>query len=92
MDQERIMELANDEAFLKKLADVESPEELQKVFAEIGIDATVEEINQVMDGEQELDADELDEVSGGLYTEIGVLIFMIGLYHGLKCNKKSRKK
>jgi len=68
--EEKIKELMSDREFVKRVASL-SAEEAQKVFAENGVEISVDElngaakiINQKLSG-NELSADNLDAVSGG---------------------------
>ncbi len=63
-------EWKKDEAFVEKVKAATTAEELSKVFAEKGEDLPVEEAQKVLDiaknaNNEELDADDLDNVSGG---------------------------
>ncbi len=84
MNQEKIKELFADEAFVKELFSKETPEEVQKIFAEHDVDVSVEELMKAREiilkkMEQgvenlELTEEELEEVSGGC---AGMIAFFI---------------
>ena len=89
-----------DKAFVEKLLSLEEPEDVQKAYAEKGVDLTLDEVKMMgqmlaADGnEAELDANQLDAVSGGValatITAIvgGVtLIIDVGTYHRKKYGK-----
>ena len=69
----KIEELVKNEEFVKKIAQVETDEEVRKLFKEEEIDLTDEELNEfvngwnakIEDGDNELTEDSLSAVSGG---------------------------
>lgn len=73
MEQEemklRLEEALKEETFVKALAEAETPEDAQKIFAGKGIDISLEEINaiakQFPNDNGELNENELETVSGG---------------------------
>lgn len=71
--QAKLEELMKDEAFVKAMFSKESSEEVQKLFAENGVELTMEEIEGLAaailqaapEGNGELSEDALDSVAGG---------------------------
>jgi len=99
MDENRIKEVFSDEAFVKGLVELETPEEVQAALKEKGIELTVDEIMQLRDGlikaaekvgeGGELSLDQLDDVAGGgiitgLILGILFVSFAAGVAGGLK--------
>lgn len=77
-------ELAKDQVFLNALADVETPEAMQKIFADHGIEITMDEVSAFIrlaenGGDDELDENDLASVSGGSLA-VGLLAIAIALY------------
>lgn len=77
-------ELAKDQVFLNALADVETPEAMQKIFADHGIEMTMDEVSAFIrlaenGGDDELDENDLASVSGGSLA-VGLLAIAIALY------------
>ena len=82
MDEKRMKEVFSDEAFVKELLSLKSPEEVQEVLKKKGIEASIEEVLGLQDAllkaqekargnGGELSMDDLDEVAGGApYTAI----------------------
>ncbi|MGN0585464.1 MAG: hypothetical protein ACI4JD_08420 [Ruminococcus sp.] len=74
-------ELLGREDFAEKLKLVESPEDVQKLFADNGVELSLEDIeNMAMESmknadDGEIDEDDLDNVSGGFVT---TACFVIG--------------
>lgn len=74
MDQriELAQKALEDKAFVEKLLSMEAPEDVQKAFAEKGVELTLEEVKLMGQmlasekGNEELDADQLDAVAGGI--------------------------
>ncbi len=70
MNEERIKELFSDEAFVKEVLALETPEEVQAAFAEKDVDLSVAEIQKAYEilseheGE-ELSEEDLEQVAGG---------------------------
>lgn len=76
-------ELAKDQVFLNALADVETPEAMQKIFADHGIEMTMDEVSAFIrlaenGGDDELDENDLASVSGGSLA-VGLLAIAIAL-------------
>ncbi len=74
---DKIEMLLQDEAFLDKMQDATSIEDLVKLFAENGVEITAEEVRDLAvqarsyaHGADELDADALDSVAGGFSLRI----------------------
>lgn len=70
MNIEKLNELLQDETFLTALSQLDSAEAAQKLFADNGLELAVEEVKEVLKSAvalsaDELDADALDNVSGG---------------------------
>ena len=71
--QVKLEELMKDEAFLDAIFSKESSEEVQKLFAEKGVELTMEEVDGLAaailqaapEGNGELSEDALDSVAGG---------------------------
>lgn len=71
--QAKLEELMKDEAFLDAMFSKESSEEVQKLFAEKGVELTMEEVEGLAaailqaapEGNGELSEDALDSVAGG---------------------------
>ncbi len=69
------MELFSDEQFVKKLFNLETPEEVQAVLADNDVEISVEEILKIREllikkENGELSDEELEEVAGGLVQVI----------------------
>lgn len=69
---EKLAQLMADEAIAREVLYIDSPEDVQKYLADKGVDLSIEEIqewageiNKAMASE-ELDADDLDSVAGGI--------------------------
>ena len=80
MDMERKAKfeaLQNSETFEKELANVSTPEEMQQLFSNHGIEMTIEEIRDLVAeasklNNDELSAEDLDDVAGGVwYVAVG---------------------
>lgn len=73
----KLEELMKDEAFLNAMFSKESSEEVQKLFAEKGVELTIEEVEGLAaailqaapEGNGELSEDALDSVAGGGIVE-----------------------
>ena len=80
---EKLTALMENKVFVAKIAAMEEPEDVQKAFAEEGVDFTLEEINfiaeQIMAGNsEELNEMQLDAVSGGV-DPVSATIVVFGL-------------
>lgn len=69
-----LKELMQSEEFMNKFMETQSAEEAAQLFVDNGVETTPEELVAALDAaaeqkEGELDANELDNVSGGLITE-----------------------
>ena len=85
MDNEKLKSVLEDKAFVEALSKMESNVEVQKAFAERGINFTVEEIDFIAEhlygGEEGLDDAQLENVSGGIALEtITVIVGGIALF------------
>lgn len=86
--EEKIKELQDDKIFIEKLGKTDNVDEIQDLFRNKGIDLNKEDIEKVLAGEivvnehGEITEGELENVSGGIYTEIGVLFFILGFAKG----------
>lgn len=71
MDEEKLKSLMADEAFVNKLLELETPEEVCAAFEKEGITVTADEISKLKEKlesagtEGELSEDALEEVAGG---------------------------
>lgn len=94
MDMTRYEELAKDQAFLNALADAETPEAMQKLFADHGIELTMDEVNAFIrlaeNGKSgELNENDLANVSGGCDPlTSGLIIIGLALYAMWKYRKR----
>jgi hypothetical protein len=76
---EKFNKLMEDKAFVEKMLGQETQEDVQKLFAENGVEMTMEEVGQL--GEtlnkcfdklgDELDESALEDVSGGFFITLG---------------------
>ncbi len=63
--------LMENEQFVKEMLSAENSEQVQKLYADNGVELTMEEVQEIgkilntLDSDGELDADSLDNVSGG---------------------------
>lgn len=57
----KIEALANDEKFIDQMKKASSKEDLQRVFAEFGVDLTREEIDAIAEAIEKMMSDELNE-------------------------------
>lgn len=88
MDEANVQEVFADEEFVKKLFELETPEEVQAALREKDITLSTQEIIKVRDlllkrteTEAELSDEELADVTGGLLTEILVAVSVaLGLF------------
>ena len=89
-----------DKAFVEKLLELEDPEAVQALYAEKGVDLTLDEVKLMgkliaEQGEQdELTVDDLEDVAGGIaITTVTAIIGLtaviidIGTYHKKKYKK-----
>lgn len=75
---EKVMAVLQQEGFIDKFLEIEDPEEVQKLFAENGIELTKDEVMAIGKGlaqefaeeGEELDEDDLDDVAGGSASAI----------------------
>lgn len=79
--QEKLTELMKDKEFVKKILEMETPEEVQKALAEKGVDLSIEQIEDIRKGiiarvssEEEMSDEQLEQVAGGF---IGDLINLV---------------
>ena len=69
---EKIAELLNDESFMNGLDNIHSMEEFREAFSAHGVELTVEEVKElakslvIVSKDGELNAEQLENVSGGL--------------------------
>ncbi|NPV91234.1 MAG: Nif11-like leader peptide family natural product precursor [Firmicutes bacterium] len=84
-DQAKIQEVFSDEAFVKNLLVMETPEEVQEALQKKGVDLTVEDIVKIRDliakkqNAGELSDEDLEGVAGGTVGEfIGDIIVRTG--------------
>lgn len=86
-----------DKAFVEKLLSLEEPEDVQKAYAEKGVEFSIDEVKAMGQmlaadsGEAELDANQLDAVAGGIALAtitaiVGAvaLVVDVGTYHRQK--------
>lgn len=99
MDQMKIIEeLKTNTEFLEKLKAAENEAEISELFATKGLNVTADEIKAILDGgtDDELDENDLENVSGGYGIIVGVaiILFLAGVAKGASCNtgKKKNKK
>jgi len=81
---EKIAALANDEEFVNSLLTMDDNAEVQKAFAERGVDLTVEQIDQMAEmafGKNgELNESDLENVAGGFLAEAAIVCSGIALF------------
>ena len=92
MDDGKIAELFAEESFVQAMMQADSPEELQKLFAENGLTLSPVEITDIQsalktdDGEGDLSDDDLESVIGGASVSpaLGEALFKLreALRHG----------
>lgn len=87
--QNKLSAIFDDEAIMQKISMSESLSDMQAVFAENGVDLSIEEVktfidfmNAHMDGS--LSDDELDEVAGGAVAEITAVTVFTWAWKGTK--------
>ena len=69
---EKLGGLQNQESFEQELAQVATPEDMQKLFAKHGVELTLDEVREVVNqasaqNKDELSAEDLDDVAGGAW-------------------------
>ena len=77
-NKEKFKELMQDEEFVTKLLELQTPEEVQEEFKKEDIDISVEEVEQlgsiinymIKEGKNQLTEDDLGKISGGATTGI----------------------
>ncbi len=86
MYSEQFNALMNDQDFVVKMLSQESAEDVQKLYAENGVELTMDEVkalgealDKVDQPEGELDEDALENVSGGVLTALAVAKCIIGV-------------
>lgn len=77
--QENLKMAMEDREFVARIAAMEEPEDVQKAFAEKGVDFTLEEISQIAEqvmsaNADELNAEQLDAVAGGAVWEVVIVV------------------
>jgi len=101
MNEEKIKEIFSDEAFVKELLNLDTPEEIQTLLKSKGIELDREQIEKakafvskklaMIEAGEELGDDELDDVSGGFaITGLGVasaIISVIGVASSMVITK-----
>ncbi len=72
-NEEKMKELLQNDEFMAKLSAIEEKSEVQKLFKDNGVELTDEHIEKLKSEleSDELDANALDAVSGGLYDARG---------------------
>jgi len=93
---DKIQELMQDNSFVESLMKMEENADVQKAFAERGVELTLEQIDSIAElafgSNTELDEAQLESVAGGGLEEIGVIISGIKTLFGwLTEVNKSRK-
>jgi len=90
MNEAAISEVFRDEAFVKGLFAMETPEEVQKAMSGKGIELTVEQIVKIkeliikrLDTGRELSEEELEDVTGGGILVLGLALAAVSLTAGL---------
>ena len=75
----KVMEIFGNEQFKAAVANVTTPEDMQKLIAEYGLELTVDEVIELcgqivkaMNSGDEIGEDELDNVAGGVVVILGV--------------------
>ena len=84
----KIEALKADGAFMAKVAEVKTPDELIKLFAEQGVDVTEEEIKAAVDvssANGEVDESTLENVTGG--SVLGTILAIGGVIAGISAVK-----
>ncbi len=78
ISEEKIKNLVEDEKFIDLMLDMQTPEEVQRAFAEKGIELSLDEvevmgelINKMIEkGTTNLSKDDLEDISGGVIGEV----------------------
>ena len=89
LNDPKFMELLNNKDFAVKLLSQETPEDVQKLFAENGLDISMEEIDklgqalaaaQAEETQEELSEEQLMGVSGGVidWIIVGKIVVAVG--------------
>jgi len=91
MNEERIKEIFSDREFVTELISLETPTDIQALLKTKGIDLDIDQIEKakalvakklaLADAGEELNDDDLDEVSGGIavLTVVSAVISVIGV-------------
>lgn len=94
---EKVQAVMNDAEFVQKISAMEEPIDVQKAFAEKGIDFTLEEIGQIAElvanneGEELTDS-QMNSVTGGVLAEIAIVASGVALVANSMAEvNKSRK-
>lgn len=93
---EILKKVMGDSEFVETIVAMEDPADVQKAFADKGVDFTIDEINmiarQAFGGDDELDENELEDVAGGILAEITIVCGVIALGANVMTEvNKSRK-
>lgn len=84
-----LIDLQNNEQFMKKLADASTPEEIHSLLNEFEVELSDDEIRAALaEANKELPEEGLENVAGGfggLLGSIAVLCFLIGVARGFRC-------
>ena len=94
---EKVQVLMGDAEFVKKISAMEEPEDVQKAFADNGVEFTLEEIGQIAEmatgsDSEELTEGQMDAVAGGVLAAIAVVASGIALGANVMAEvNKSRK-
>lgn len=97
---EKIQELIHDSDFVESLLNMEDNTDVQKAFAERGVDLSLDQIDSIAEmafgANDELDETQLETVAGGGLEEIGVIIDGIKTIFGwlteINNSRKAKKK
>ena len=94
-EKELLEQLKNDPAFIEEIRNAEGAEEIAKLFMAKGIEVTAAQIESLFQEDGELSEDDLDNVAGGVVTElligVGIILFISGVLKGARCNTKKKK-
>lgn len=94
MNEEKLKSLMADEAFVNKLLEMETPEEVCAAFEKEGITVTADEVSKLKEKlesagtEGELSEDTLEEVAGGSVLLITAIHYGIGALIGIGIGEK----
>ena len=80
MDINQVKEVLSDEAFVKKLSELKSVEEVQIALREKNLEFSIEELTKLSEqfiSSGELSSDQLEDVAGGLVTPFIVAAYGI---------------